>query len=157
MLYGCAAELRWQLRFGTGATGVFRQIIRRKRVRHEAQSEAESEKCVGSWSVKATASGWCRVCEKQVSIIWELSWWKRSGAGSTDVSPDTRHGERPYDHYLAVRPPSTGTTCYHHRSATLTGREHRCKVKHEWGKKTKKAARRWAWAVLAFKPIPGEA
>lgn len=35
------------------------------------------------------------MCEKQVSIIRELSRWKRSGAGSTDVSPDTRHGEWP--------------------------------------------------------------
>lgn len=44
---------------------------------------------------------------------------------------DTANGL--FDHYLAVRPPSAGTTCYHHWCATLTGREHRCKVKHEWG------------------------
>lgn len=47
---------------------------------------------------------------------------------------DTANGL--FDHYLAVRPPSAGTTCYHHRCATLTGREHRCKVKHRgrWGR-----------------------
>lgn len=43
-----------------------------------------------------------------------------------------------FDHYLAVSPPSAGTTCYHHRCAALTGRQHRCKVKREEGKKKKR-------------------
>lgn len=49
-----------------GGDECFRQFIRRERVRHEARREAQSEKCVGSQGVKATASGWRR-------HVWETS------------------------------------------------------------------------------------
>lgn len=52
------AEVTVEIRHG--GDECFQQFIRRKRVRHEAGSEAESEKCVGSQSVKATVSGWHR-------------------------------------------------------------------------------------------------
>lgn len=52
------AEVTVEIRHG--GDECFQQFIRRKRVRHEARSEAGSEKCVGSRSVKATASGWRR-------------------------------------------------------------------------------------------------
>lgn len=55
-------------------------------MRHEARSEAESEKCVGSRSVKAAAPGFvARACEKQVSIIWEFEPLKKEAAAAVQM------------------------------------------------------------------------